>query len=84
VLQLESGAGLANSTLQERLTAIRLWFDYLVQEGVRPSNPVGRGKYVQGGTQGAERGLLRRVSRLPWIPSDEEWLRLLAAARGEP
>lgn len=83
VIHIGSGAGLANATLQQRLTAIRLWFDHLVQEGVRPTNPVGRGKYVQGGTQGAERGLLRRVSRLPWIPSDEEWLRLLGAAGGE-
>lgn len=84
VVHLESGAGLANATLQQRLTAVRLWFDYLVEEGIRARNPVGRGAYTRGGPRGAQRGLLQRVSRLPWIPSDEEWLRLLHAARGEP
>jgi integrase/recombinase XerD len=84
VLHLDSGAGLATATLQQRLTAVRLWFDYLVEEGSRSTNPVGRGKYVRGGAWGAERGLLRRTSRLPWIPTEEEWLRLLLAARVEP
>ncbi|MCW5851818.1 MAG: site-specific integrase, partial [Anaerolineae bacterium] len=37
--------GLANATLQQRLTAIRLLYDFLVEEGVRPDNPVGRGQY---------------------------------------
>src|SRR5437867_2107720 len=30
---LDSGAGLANATLQQRLTAVRLYYDYLVEEG---------------------------------------------------
>lgn len=84
VVQIDSGAGLANATLQQRLTAVRLWFDYLVEEGLRSSNPVGRGRYSWGSSRGAERGLLPRVARLPWIPSEEEWLRLLQAARVEP
>ncbi|MBI4218590.1 MAG: site-specific integrase [Chloroflexi bacterium] len=41
---LDSGAGLANATLQQRLTAVRLFHDYLMEEGVRPDNPVGRGR----------------------------------------
>ena len=40
---LDSGVGLSNATMQQRLTAIRLWYDYLVEEGLRETNPVGRG-----------------------------------------
>jgi site-specific recombinase XerD len=39
----------ANATLQQRLVAVRLFYDYLVEEGVRESNPVGRGRYTAGG-----------------------------------
>ena len=35
---LDSGAGLANATLQQRLTAVRLFYDYLIEEGIRPDN----------------------------------------------
>jgi site-specific recombinase XerD len=37
------GRGLANATLIQRVTALRLFFEYLVEEGVRPTNPVSRG-----------------------------------------
>jgi hypothetical protein len=40
--------GLANATLQQRLTAVRLFFDHLVEPGIRRDNPVGRGRYVAG------------------------------------
>jgi integrase/recombinase XerD len=43
VVSLDSGSGLANATLQQRLVPVRLFFDYLIEEGVRESNPVGRG-----------------------------------------
>jgi site-specific recombinase XerD len=63
---LDSGVGLANATLHQRLTAIRLWYDYLVEEGIRADNPVGRGRYTSGkivyGKQ--ERGLLPRHRKL--------------------
>jgi site-specific recombinase XerD len=85
VRRLDSGAGLANATLQQRLTAVRLYYDYLVEEGIRSINPVGRGRYTPGKAfAGArERGLLPRYSRLPWIPTDEQWLRIVDAARAE-
>jgi site-specific recombinase XerD len=35
--------GLANKTMQQRLTAVRLFYDYLMETGIRDSNPVGRG-----------------------------------------
>jgi site-specific recombinase XerD len=34
--------GLANATLIQRVTALRLFFEYLVEEGLRPGNPVSR------------------------------------------
>ena len=35
--------GLANATLQLRVTVVRLFYDFLVEERVRDRNPVGRG-----------------------------------------
>lgn len=86
VRALDSGAGLANATLQLKLTAVRLYYDYLTEIDVRQDNPVGRGRYTRGrGFGGARgRGLLPRYEPLPWIPSDEEYRRILEAARQEP
>lgn len=79
-------AGLANATIQQRLTAVRLFFDYVVEEGIRTENPVGRGRYRPGNAFGGtrERGLVARYHKLPWIPSEAEWQAILAAARQEP
>jgi site-specific recombinase XerD len=86
VVSLNSGGGLSNATLQQRLTAIRLFFDFLIEQGLRDTNPVGRGRYTPAKGFGArrERGLMPRFKRLPWIPSDEEWRRFLDHARKEP
>ena len=86
VVVLDSGAGLANATLQQRLTAARLYYDYLIEEGLRPNNPVGRGRYTPGKGFGGtrERGLVPRFTKLPWIPNDEQWRAVLEAARTEP
>jgi hypothetical protein len=46
VLALDSGAGLSNATLQQRLVPVRLFYDFLMEEGLRESNPVGRGSYL--------------------------------------
>ncbi|MFD9226133.1 site-specific integrase [Streptomyces sp. NPDC060064] len=45
VVSIDSGSGLANATLQQRLVPVRRFYDFLIEEGVRESNPVGRGKY---------------------------------------
>ena len=86
VVALDSGAGLANATLQQRLVAVRLFYDYLVEEGLREVNPVGRGRYTAGKSFGGhrERGLLPRFRTLPWIPTDEQWREFLEVARSEP
>jgi site-specific recombinase XerC len=78
VVSIDSGSGLANATLQQRLVPVRLFFDYLIDEGVRESNPVGRGRYTPGRRFGGQqRGLVPRLTKLPWIPSEAEWLGLL-------
>jgi integrase/recombinase XerD len=80
-----TGQRLANATVQQRLTAVRLYYDYLVEDGFRETNPVGRGRYARGLREiGNRRGLVPRETRLPWIPNEEEWRALLAIARSEP
>lgn len=84
--RLDSKAGLANATLRLRLTAVRLFYDYLIEEGLRDTNPVGRGRYTArkgfGGQR--ERSLIPAYHRLPWIPTDDEWRGVLEVARNEP
>jgi integrase/recombinase XerD len=85
VVSLDSGVGLSNATLQQRLVPVRLFYDYLIEEGLREANPVGRGRYTPGRSFGShQRGLVPRVAKLPWIPSEQQWLELLAVVREEP
>src|SRR2546425_4704014 len=85
VLSLESGRGLSNATMHQRITVLRLFCDSLVERQLRQDNPVGRGHYVPGKAFGGERarGLLPRYQRLPWLPSDEEWQNMLRNLEGE-
>src|SRR6516165_7114050 len=79
-------AGLANRTIQLRLTAIRLFYDFLMETGIRDSNPVGRGRYTP--TTGfygmRQRGLVPRFQQPPWIPGEGQWDAFLQALREEP
>src|ERR1700722_7902349 len=70
---------LSNATLQLRLTVVRLFYDFLVEEGLYPQNPVGRGRYTPGKAfgSGKDRGLVRRYRTLPWIPSEDDWKAIL-------
>ena len=85
-MTLDSGVGLSNATIQQRLVAVRLFYDHLIEESRRNTNPVGRGRYTAGKGFGdyRERGLVRRFTKLAWIPTDEQWQAVLQAARGEP
>ncbi len=85
VVSIESGSGLANATIQQRLVPVRLFYDFLMEEGLRQSNPVGRGRYTPGRAfGGGSRGLVPRLTKLPWIPDEQEWLSILHVVRGEP
>jgi integrase/recombinase XerD len=83
---LAQSTGLSNATLQQRLTAVRLFFDFLIEEGKRVDHPVGRGRYTPGKAFGAdrERALVPRFQTLPWIPSDEQWRVFLAVVKQAP
>jgi integrase len=66
------------------MVPVRLFYDYLLEEGVRESNPVGRGRYTPGGGFGGRRGLVPPMTRLPWIPGEQQWRDILEVARREP
>ncbi len=84
ILSISSGRGLSRATMQQRLTVVRLYHDYLIEKQIRPDNPVGRGKYVAGkGVSTSQRGLLPTQHKLPWIPSDDEWQEVLHTLKGE-
>lgn len=83
-VRMVSGVGLSNATLQQRLVAVRLFYDFLIEEGVRESNPVGRGRYTPRGGMAARKGLVPRMVKLPWIPAEQEWLDVLDVFRAEP
>jgi integrase/recombinase XerD len=71
-----AGTTLSNATLQQHLTVIRLFYDYLVEEKVCALHPL---RPTIGG-----RGLIQRHRRLPWIPSEEHWQSILQVCRQEP
>jgi integrase/recombinase XerD len=78
-------SGPANATLQQRLTAVRLFYNSLIEDQQRDDNPVGYGRYTPGKAFGGmrERGLLPRYEKLPWIPNDDQWSRILETTRHE-
>lgn len=85
VVSIDSGSGLANATIQQRLVPVRLFYDFLMEDGQRDSNPVGRGRYTPGRRYGGhERGLVPRLTKLPWIPTEQQWMDVLAVAAEEP
>jgi integrase/recombinase XerD len=83
VISIDSHSALSNATLQLRLTVIRLFYDFLLEEGLCEKNPVGRGRYTPGKAFGSagERGLIQRYHTLPWIPSEEDWRAMLAVVQ---
>jgi site-specific recombinase XerD len=85
ILSIESGCGLSNATMQQRITVLRLFCDSLIEHQLRQDNPVGRGHYVPGKAFGGmrDRGLLPHYHKLPWIPSDSQWQELLRGLKEE-
>jgi len=78
VRSLHTGRQLAAATIRHRLTVVRLYNDWLCEEGIRERNPVRRGVWKNGGKGKA--GIVPLQRRLPWIPDDAEWLRFLEVA----
>lgn len=83
LVHLSSGTGLANATIQQRLVAVRSFYEYLVEDGLRERNPVRRGQSGRRGRR-PRQGLMRRVEQAPWIPNEWQWARVLDAAAAEP
>lgn len=78
------GSGLANSSIQQKATAVRLFFDFLIDQGKRGTNPVGHGRYAPGRAALGKRGLVPRHRTLPWIPTDDEWQAIVQIVATEP
>ena len=86
IISIDSQPALSNATLQQRLTVIRLFYDFLLEERQCEKNPVGRGRYTPGNAFGSarERGLIQRYHTLPWIPTEEDWKAILGVIRWKP
>jgi site-specific recombinase XerD len=75
VASLQSHNGnLSNATVQQRLTVLRLFYTYLLEEGVCQKNP----------TAYNGRALVPRHRKLPWVPNEDDWQTILGAAAQEP
>ena len=73
---LQAGeVALANATIQQLLTVVRLFHGYLMEEGTRSNNPAAQ--------TSSGRAMVARHHKLPWIPNEDDWHRILAAARQE-
>jgi len=83
VISIDMRPLLSNATLQQRLTVIRLFCDFLLEERLCKKNPVGRGRYTPGKAFGLsrQRGLIQRFHTLPWIPSEQDWKAILAVVQ---
>jgi integrase/recombinase XerD len=81
----EAPQPVANATLQQRLTAVRLYYDFLVQEQCIAVSPVHRGQFAPGRIGGrGKRGLVPRTRKLPWIPKEDEWAAFLGVLQRRP
>ncbi|MFE9508645.1 tyrosine-type recombinase/integrase [Streptomyces anthocyanicus] len=79
---LQPGTGLANATVQQRVVAVRSFYEYLVEDGLRERNPVRRGQSSRRGRR-PRQGLVRRLEQAPWIPNEDVWQRILTACAEE-
>ncbi len=69
------GRGLRGAAQRQRLTAIRLFYTFVVEQGGRHDNPV-NGVSLLGTVQAP-------AGPLPWVPDEGAWLDVLLAARAE-
>ena len=74
----EKKSRLGNATIQQHLTTVRLFHEYLLEEERCKRNVFKQGSGF------SSRPLVRREHKLPWIPTDEDWCRVLAVTAREP
>jgi integrase/recombinase XerD len=74
----EPDTRMANATIQQHLAALRMFYDFLVEEGRCTRNP-----YRQGEGR-SSRPLVKREHKLPTIPTEEEWCRVLGETARSP
>jgi len=59
------------------MVPVRLFYDFLMEEGLRESNPVGRGRYTPGGRSDQVLGWLGGVGAAGWgVPGEDAGLGL--------
>lgn len=81
------GECLARATVKQRVVGLRAYADYLVDCGLLDHNPVTRGsvrRTPEGEVVPLRRGLVPTPRRVPRLPTDEQWARLLEILRPRP
>lgn len=74
--------GLSAATVQQRVVAVRGFYDFLVEDQICERNPVRRGQAGRRGKQ-ARRGLVQVAQKAPWIPDEHAWDCFLRASQSE-
>jgi integrase/recombinase XerD len=69
--------GLSPATRRRRISTVRQFYDYLVGEGACKRNP------ARVDTGGIKR-FVPTVTDLPWIPTEEQWDRIINVVKGRP
>lgn len=81
-------SGLASATIKQRITIVRLYYDYLVEEDICQRNPASRSshkhQHKQHRGRSSRKDLVVCPKKQPWIPNDKEWKILLQAVQEEP
>ncbi len=69
---------LSDATIAQRVVALRLFYDFLIQRQFRSDqiNPLPRGSLGEYGTP-PKRGLVSLLHYVPWTPSENEWKRFV-------
>lgn len=76
--------GLSNATMLQRITTLRLLYKFMVDMGFRDANPIKTGIHTPGKGFGINRrGLLPHYQKLPWIPNEEEWKKIIDSMKTE-
>ena len=78
--------GLANKSIQRILVVVRLYYTLLVEEGVCQISPISTERYQKRRGFGGQRArqLIPAFEKLPWIPTEAEWQKILTASKQEP